>query len=167
MAATTVGAPRLTSRTAPGAKPQRPPDGGSSAPSWPCLLASSDGHLREQIGSAAAEFGWTTVHSEGPRDALRHAVLHSFALAFVDIDGGADAGSLQAYAELLQALRGSPPGLVIVCERGGGEAQRELWAREQGAWLYLPEVDSQSDFNGLCREARAVAEKLRGPIAYA
>jgi hypothetical protein len=36
----------------------------------------------------------------------------------------------------------------------------EIWARQLGAWMYLPGVNDHSDVAMLCGEARNAAEKL-------
>lgn len=128
-----------------------------------CLLVSSDQRLRCHMERSAQSVGWSTVECESPEDSVRQAVLRDFALAVVDL--GVNCQSFQQYDGLLETLRRSAGNLVVVCDRDGDEnGTGELWSRQNGAWMYLPSVNDKSDLARVCREARDVAEKLRGPM---
>lgn len=136
------------------------------AASWPCLVTSTDEQLAQWISLAAQASGWSVVSCSSAKDSLRQAVLHDFPLAMLDYGG--DPAHRATLAELVRLLKSSTGSVQVVCEREPDvECSGERWARESGAWLYLPDVNSSSDLAGVCREARSVVEKLRGPASPA
>jgi hypothetical protein len=50
----------------------------------------------------------------------------------------------------------------VICGNEG-RPQEEIWARQLGAWLYLPGVVESDDVAMLCGEARQIAEQLAKP----
>jgi hypothetical protein len=51
---------------------------------------------------------------------------------------------------------------LIVCGNEG-DVEEEVWVRQLGAWLYLPNVTEASNLALLCGEARHIAERLAKP----
>lgn len=153
---------------------------------WACLLVSADERLRRRMSLAATSAGWNPVECQTPEESLRQAVLINFPLALVDLGGAYQATSggrsdstasgarasegaiatphpagFASYGDLLRMLKQSASNLVVICDRDSNP-EGELWSRQLGAWMYLPNVDEKSDLARICREAKAIAEKLRG-----
>lgn len=144
---------------APRASPQSARPKAKTTPSavWRCLLVSSNDGLIEGMRHAAAGAGWDCVACRDPQESLRLAMLHRFALALVDID---PVKNRRVLSDLFRLITGSEPGLVVAYD-GGAAAASELWAREHGAWMYVPGVDDWSDLELVCREARRITDKIR------
>lgn len=140
-------------------KERRPPSKSRRTASMNCLLMSSDRRLRLRMKVAASSAGWGVYECSQIRDAVRAAVLHRAPLALVDIrDQVGDAG---AFDDLIRVIRSTADSLIVICDQES-TPEKELWSRQNGAWLYLPGVDEESDLARICREAKAIAEKLRG-----
>ena len=136
---------------------------------WSCLLLSADSRLRLRMKKGATLAGWNTIECSKPADAIRQAMLQNFPLALIDIRKGVlgeGSDEQQPYNDLLRVLQTTTGNLVVVCDQEA-TAEGELWSRQLGAWMYLPSVDEQSDLARICREAKAIAEKLRGPTVEA
>ncbi|MEM8866178.1 MAG: hypothetical protein AAGF31_11600 [Planctomycetota bacterium] len=126
-----------------------------------CLVVSGELTSLDVLAGAARQAGWVTAECRSPEEAVRQVVLHDFALALLDLTAGQ---GREAFGDLLRTLRGSASNLVVICDRDAADPAGELWSREQGAWLYLPEVGEQSGLTQICREAHRVLEKIRGPM---
>ncbi|MEN1681831.1 MAG: hypothetical protein AAGJ46_19800 [Planctomycetota bacterium] len=165
MATTLSAKDRAAARASPSTRGQATPNRpGVTAASWPCLITSADAELAQWAGSAAQAAGWSVVSCSSARESLREAVLHEFPLALLDYGG--DPSHREALADLLRMLKSSTGSVQVVCERRPDDGcSGERWARQSGAWLYLPDVNASSDLTGVCREARSVVEKLRGPAS--
>ena len=103
-----------------------------------CLVVSGDASRRSRFEAAVELAGWLECASPATTGDLRQAVDRDFQLAIVDI------------AEELAARPGT---LLVIC---GSEdnVDEELWARQLGAWLYLPGVCDGDSLTSLCVEAR-------------
>jgi hypothetical protein len=66
--------------------------------------------------------------------------------------------------EVAEEFAGRPGSLLVIC---GSEdsAEEELWARQLGAWVYLPGVASGDTLVSLCADARRLSER-RGAWEY-
>jgi DNA-binding NtrC family response regulator len=135
----------------------RPPKQSTANSTLECLIVSPDTHRRESLSRAAVENGWTTVVC-GDADTARHrAGRIAVKLAIVDLERPSTAESAklrQFTAELAQA--GGP--LLVVCG-AEGDAKQEVWARQLGAWLYLPGVAVDEAMAILSEQARFLIEK--------
>lgn len=120
-----------------------------------CLLVSKEEAFLEGMKRAASGAGWDCATSGNPRDSLRRAFLHCFGLAIVDIEPSMHR---QMLADLFRLLTGSSGGLVIAYDRSA-EPESELWARENGAWLYVPGVAEWDSLSVACAEARRLQER--------
>jgi hypothetical protein len=122
-----------------------------------CLIVSTNTRRRELLSRAAVDNGWTTVVC-GDADSARHLASRiALKLAIVDVErtSPAESGNLRDLsAELVQS--GGP--LLVVCG-ADGDVQQEIWARQLGAWLYLPGIAVADAMALLCNEARQVIEK--------
>jgi DNA-binding NtrC family response regulator len=108
---------------------------------------------------AASDGGWKTSLSVDAIEALEHVSRNFVQLAIVDLEGG----SLGAFQTLIERLTASSGLLLIVCGNEG-QVEEEVWARQSGAWLYLPGVVESTNFALLCGEARHIAQRLANPI---
>jgi DNA-binding NtrC family response regulator len=103
-----------------------------------CLVVSGDADLRRRLDTMADLAGWSAC--EAPVDAaeLRSLVDSDYHLVIADI--ARPLGErVNDTVEIAEEFAGRPDTLVVVC--GSGESvDEELWARQLGAWVYLPGV---------------------------
>lgn len=136
----------------------------STAAALPCLLTSQDKPLREWMAATAMAAGWHAVGCDNPAGALRQAVLRRFRFAVIDL--GPSSMRRNDFGEVVRVLAATPGNLLVVGQPDADpEGSAELWARERGAWLYLPGMDQRCDLLGVCEQALALAEKLHGPVS--
>ncbi len=122
-----------------------------------CLIVSPRARQRDLLSQAATASGWASVVCKDA-DTARHVASRIIVkLAFIDLeDAPADASAgLQDLAAELTRL-GCP--LLVVCGADGNR-QQEIWARQLGAWLYLPGMTGVEEMSQLCEEARNVVER--------
>lgn len=119
-----------------------------------CLVVSAKAARQEMLVEAATTGGWQTIVCSDAPSALRCLNRVFVQLALVDLEKP-DGTDLRVVVEKLAA---SPGVLLIVC---GNEAdvQEEIWARQLGAWLYLPGAEG-AGMSVLCSEARQLTEQL-------
>ena len=122
-----------------------------------CLVVSGNELRREMLAKSAAEAGWETVTCGDAPHAWAVVQRERFELALVDLAGLATRES--GFRELTEHVISSQKTLLVICGNEGNPSE-EIWARQLGAWLYLPGVSQSSDIQTLCEEARPVAEKL-------
>ncbi len=122
-----------------------------------CLLVSSDQDFLDGMSRAASVAGWQCASCRHPEDSLRQAFLNRFGLAIVDIGPAKNRRSL---TDLFRLVIDSGSGLVIAYDKRG-DPTLELWARENGAWLYVPGIADWEDLSLACREAMRVNQHIR------
>lgn len=120
-----------------------------------CLLVSAEEAFLEGMQRAATGAGWDCALSTSPQDSLRRAFLHCFGLAIVDIH---PVEHRKMLSDLFRILSSSAGGLVVAYD-GKAEPASELWARQNGAWLYVPGAAEWDSLSVACAEARRVHEK--------
>jgi hypothetical protein len=126
-----------------------------------CLILSSQNGRREMLNRAAEMAGWEPIVCLDA-DAAHEQIGRMFLqLAIVDMVpmAGREPPGYRDLAEKLARLGGL---LLVICGNEG-RPQEEIWARQLGAWLYLPGVVESDDVAMLCGEARQIAEQLRAP----
>lgn len=123
---------------------------------WTSLVVSPNGDRRRRIVSAAEVGGWRVIECTQVDEALRRAERWRTQLAVLDLYGAAatDRVALQSLAE---KLAGRPEPLLMICDDAA--ANDELWARQLGAWLYLPAPELGDDLVGVCVGALDAVEK--------
>jgi DNA-binding response OmpR family regulator len=124
-----------------------------------CLIVSPRAQQRELLSRAASDSGWASVvcgDAGTARDLAQRIVVK---LAFIDLEQSPldDLADLQDLAAELSRM-GCP--LLVVCG-AEGNAQQEIWARQLGAWLYLPGMAGVEAMTELCGEARSVVERSK------
>jgi DNA-binding response OmpR family regulator len=124
-----------------------------------CLIVSPRAKQREVLSRAATASGWASVVCSDADTARHLAQRIVVKLAFIDLEQvPLDAlVSLQDLASDLARL-GCP--LLVVCGTDG-DTQQEIWARQLGAWLYLPGMAGVEAMTQLCEEARNVVERSK------
>ena len=115
---------------------------------YQCLVISQEANRQRQFEVAAGERGWKSIVCDEVDRARARIGRNSFHLAIVDLG----AGDASGFSELTEVLARDHDALLVVC---GGEDNpaEEIWARQIGAWLYLPGVDADSDLSMIYDEA--------------
>lgn len=121
-----------------------------------CLVVSGDAALKRRIEVAAELAGWLDCAAPETSDELRQAVDCDFQLVIVDI--ASPLGErVNDTLELAEEMAARPDTLVVICG-SQHSVDEELWARQLGAWLYLPGVRDGDSLTSLCVEARRLRE---------
>lgn len=127
-----------------------------------CLVVTGDASRRRRFEAAVELAGWLECAAPETTGELRQAVDRDFQLVIVDI--ASPVGErVSDTVELAEEMAARPGTLLVVC---GSEdnIDEELWARQLGAWLYLPGVCDGDSLTSLCVEARRLRD---GATAFA
>jgi len=119
-----------------------------------CLIISADVDRRSVFERAAVDGGWKTLQCADAPTALNYINRSLVQLAIIDLEKQ----SAELFRPVVERLTSTKGVLVIVCGNEG-DVREEVWARQLGAWLYLPAVEP-ANFTLLCGEARQIAERL-------
>lgn len=128
------------------------------------LVVSGDAGLRGRLETMSELGGWTSCELPLDVSELRSSVDGEYELVIVDIahplgDRVSDS------VEIAEEFAGRANTLVVVC--GSDDCvDEELWARQMGAWVYLPGVSGGDALMSLFSEARRVVER-KGAWQYA
>jgi hypothetical protein len=122
-----------------------------------CLVVSGHGGLRKRLDAVSDLSGWSGC--EAPADAaeLSAAVDSDYQLVVVDVAnplGERVSDSIEAAEEFA-----SRPGTLLVVCGAEESVDEEIWARQLGAWVYLPGATGGDALVSLFTEARRVAER--------
>jgi hypothetical protein len=123
-----------------------------------CLIISADARRRSTLIQAAETGGWTCYGCATFDDARARWQQRATKLVILDL---APLSAVEA-AEWRQAYRSlgaTADQLSVVCG-GSGDQAGERWARESGAWVYLPGLGEDSGLNLVCSAAMSVAQRL-------
>ncbi len=121
-----------------------------------CLVVSPKVQRLEMLSRAAEAAGWEVVACVAASDGWAVHQRERYELAIVDLDG-LDSEAASELRSLGEGVAASSA-LLMLCGNEG-DALEEIWARQQGAWLYLPGVSDASDVSSLCEQARGVVER--------
>jgi hypothetical protein len=129
-----------------------------------CLIVSPRAKQRDLLSRSAAASGWASVVCSDAANARHIAERIVVKLAFIDLEEGPpeERASLQELAAELSRM-GCP--LLVVCG-ADGDRQQEIWARQLGAWLYLPGMAGSEEMTQLCDEARKVVERASASASH-
>jgi len=129
-----------------------------------CLVVSGDDSLRSRLSTMAELASWSACETPADATELRSVVDGDFHLVVVDV--ARPLGErVNDTVEIAEEFAGRPGTLVVVCGSGDG-VDEELWARQLGAWVYLPGVSGGDALMSLFAEARRVVER-RGAYQFA
>jgi DNA-binding NtrC family response regulator len=121
-----------------------------------CLVVTGDSSRRWRFEAAAELAGWLECASPETSGELRQAIDRDFQLVIVDV--ASPLGDRVAdMLEVAEEMAARPGTLLVIC---GSEdsVDEELWARQLGAWLYLPGVCDGDSLTALCVEARRLRD---------
>jgi hypothetical protein len=128
-----------------------------------CLVLTWSEGRAELLRSAASNECWQATVNIDVREFLRNMFLLRVPLTFVDLpdEKYRNYQTLRQAAERAKDLSDS---LIVVCGMGHGppvdRAAEELWARQLGAWAYLPGDNGLAGLELIFGDARkAVANK--------
>jgi len=127
-----------------------------------CLVVSGDSARRRRFEAAVELAGWLECVSPETAGEVRQSVDRDFQLVIVDIASPLG-DRVNDSVEIAEEMAARPGTLLVVC---GSEdnVDEELWARQLGAWLYLPGVCDGDSLTSLCVEARRLRD---GATAFA
>ena len=129
-----------------------------------CLVLSGNRGLRNRLDAVSELSGWSAC--DAPEDAsdLQATVDGTYQLVIVDIAHPLG-DRVNDSVEIAEEFAARPGTLVVVC--GSEESvDEELWARQIGAWVYLPGVTGGDALVSLCTDARRLVER-RGEFQFA
>ncbi len=101
-----------------------------------CLVLTWSEGRAELLRSAAANESWQATVNIDVREFLRNLYALRVPLTFVDLPDS-DASSYSLLKEAVQQTSELGNSLVVICGLSGNPAE-EIWARQLGAWAYLP-----------------------------
>jgi len=127
-----------------------------------CLIVSPRAKQREVLSRAATASGWASVVCSDADTARHLAQRIVVKLAFIDLEQGS-LDALVGLQDLASDLSRMGCPLLVVCGTDG-DTQQEIWARQLGAWLYLPGIAGVEAMTQLCEEARTVIERSKSQV---
>jgi hypothetical protein len=153
------------------APPQGPRHGVEAPPSsrvvtaWTALVCSVDDARRWRALHAAESAGWRVLGSDTVSGALQLLDRWRTQLAIIDLSAGDERvnQTLRRLAERIAERHSEPNGCLLMVIDDDESGAAELWARQIGAWLYLPEGSLDAGLTSLCDQALEVAHKLAQP----
>ena len=121
-----------------------------------CLVVSGDSARRRRFEAAVELAGWLECASPETSGEIRQAIDRDFQLVIVDIASPLG-DRVSDSVEIAEEMAARPGTLLVIC---GSEdnVDEELWARQLGAWLYLPGVCDGNSLTSLCVEARRLRD---------
>ncbi|MEX0936252.1 MAG: hypothetical protein WDZ59_00215 [Pirellulales bacterium] len=126
-------------------------------PLYQCLVVSWGDGRRGSIVRAARDASWAPIVCRDAISAAEHCARSRVYLALVDLLDIDQAAREHTY-RLCERLVETQQPLLVIC---GHENQphEEIWARQLGAWLYLPGLVETKEMTALAEEARLVVDK--------
>jgi len=126
-----------------------------------CHVASADRSLRHRLGAAAELAGWSVDDAPVDGAPLMMALRQAPDLVVIDLmnPAGETAGELEAFARKVAAR---PDILLIVCG-DADDPRHECWARELGAFVYVPGLSSGDSIVAMFRQAFTVVSRTLAP----
>ena len=126
---------------------------GGSTSRLPCLTVAADPALYAWWARRRQPAGWSV---DLATTAFAAAVAYQrkrYRLVFVESSSFVP-GSIDPLREFVAAIRSSWLGVVIGPPQC---SEAEIWARQMGAWLYLPGIDDTTDLSVVFAEAARIA----------
>ena len=122
-----------------------------------CLVLSGNRGLRNRLDAVTELSGWSVCDApEDPSD-LQAVVDGDYQLVIADISKPLG-DRVNDTVEIAEEFASRPGTLLVVC---GSEdnVDEELWARQMGAWVYLPGVSGGDALVSLFADARRLVER--------
>jgi hypothetical protein len=104
---------------------------------------------------SVARHGWRTLVCPDPVAIVSHLASGNVELALVDLGAGHLDETVDRGCISIALLSQLPKLLTIVCGQTRN-ANEEIWARSNGAWVYLPGVPPEADFDDILHGAKHV-----------
>ncbi len=124
-----------------------------------CLVASACPTRQERLAECATVAGWRPVICASLDGALSTVRRTLFRLAIVDLTESWSE-EVTGFRALAEHLRQQTELLLVLC--GNADvASEEIWARQLGAWMYLPGMVGEEEMQMICRAAVESANKLK------
>lgn len=122
-----------------------------------CLIVAPASERRQVLLAAVARGGWDSIVCSDAESALIACQRTGFQMAIVDVQRCENRSA--QLRDLCQAITSNKHVLLVVC---GCEydTEEEIWARQLGAWIYLPGMTGGDEFTRLCDEARLIADEV-------
>jgi len=126
-----------------------------------CLVVSSSRDRRDMLARAATDAGWDAIVCADPENARAECRRTFVQMALVDLQGH---GSLtpSGFRQFSEELASDGGKLLLAVCGHEGDPHEEIWARQLGAWLYLPGVTDRDEVTPLCRQGLVVARRIVG-----
>jgi hypothetical protein len=124
-----------------------------------CLVVSPDPLRQMMFGQAAKRTGWREVVCADQASALPHLAAGTVGLVLVDT-ATPNPNTAADRRLLVELLADQKDLLTVVCGRTS-DPQEEIWARQCGAWMYLPGVAPESDLDPVLCGAKQIIERMR------
>ncbi len=126
-------------------------------PTLTCLVVSGDEGFRKRLHTMSELGGYESCDLPTNVADLRHAIDGDYQLVVVDIARPVG-DRINDTIEMAEEFAARPGTLLVVC---GSEdsVDEELWARQLGAWVYLPGVSSSDALMSLFAEARRISDR--------
>ena len=134
------------------------------APGLRCLVVSGDNGLCGRLGTMSELGGFAACETPVDAAELRSAVDGDYELVIVDVARPLG-DRVNDTVEVAEEFAGRPGTLLVVCG-SSDNVDEELWARQLGAWVYLPGVSGGDALMSLFAEARRISER-RGVWQFA
>ncbi len=137
---------------------QRTVQPGAAVSTWKCLVLSADADRRRRLLGITENAGWRPLECESVGAAMRQADRWKTYLAVIDFCGLKER-QRQTFRKFAERLGKQTEPLLMICDDDDSSSIGELWARQLGVWLYLPEVSLGDELVELCAEAFRATEK--------
>jgi hypothetical protein len=122
-----------------------------------CLIVSGDRGFRNRLEAVAELAGWSECDAPVEGVELGSVIESDYQLVVVDI-ARPIGERVNDSVEIAEEFAGRPDSLLAICG-SDDNVDEELWARQLGAWVYLPGVSSGDALLSLVTEARRLAER--------
>ena len=120
-----------------------------------CLIISHDPLRQLMFSRSVARHGWRTLVCPDPVAIVSHLASGNVELALLDLGAGHLDETVDRGRISIALLSQLPKLLTIVCGQTRN-ANEEIWARSNGAWVYLPGVPPEADFDDILHGAKQV-----------
>lgn len=121
-----------------------------------CLVVAENPSRRAMFAAAAEEVGWDVIVCDSVDTGWHVCERERYEMAIADMAALPDSAPMR---DLVSQMASHPNLLLMICGNEG-DGLEEIWARQLGAWLYLPGVSERCDVEMLCRQGLPVAERL-------